>query len=120
MTIPEFKRDLSNYKDSFTRLLYFNIESPKRVQSLINETVSFLQPIKCEKKLRLKIEESIIDLQSAYSHSEDFSKGLRTDFSRTNDLAAIHIDENDNSWAQQVIGTAEAAIDNILRFLGND
>ncbi len=117
MTREEFKRNLLNYRDSFKYLVNFNLQSPVEVQSLINQIIAFLKSVKCEKNLKLKIEESIVYLQIADAHSKDFSKGLRTDFSTTNDLAAIHLDGNENSWSQQVIGTSEAAIDNIVRFL---
>jgi hypothetical protein len=119
MTIPDFKRDLLQFRKDYSDSINYHLSSPTRVQSIINHNIAFLKSIKFKGKLKLKIEESINYLQMAYAHSENFSKGLRSDLSRTDDLAAIHIDEHETIWSIQVIGTAETAIDNIVRFLDN-
>jgi hypothetical protein len=118
MTIPELKRDLLWHQRSFTMLLTFNLESPKRMQYAINETLKYLKSINFEGKLKEKAEKSIEYLNLAHSNAERFSKDLRMDFSSSNDLAAKHTDEM--FWYQQVIGTAESAIDVIVHYIDNN
>jgi hypothetical protein len=116
MTIQDFKYQLLNYRDKFTSFERYNLESPKRIQAVINEAIAFLNSIKYDEKLDEKVKESIAQLQLAYRHSESFSKLLTSDFTLTNDLAATHPDSE--IWYIRVVGTTEAAIDFTLKHIG--
>ena len=115
MELREFISNLDHFKRNFEAHLRFNAESPKRIQPVIQEAIQFLQSIKYEGEMKNRVKTSIDYLKLANDNADTFAKEMKADMTKRFDLAAIHPD--DSFWYQQVIGTAEASMDLLTRYL---
>lgn len=114
MTKREFESQLKSYRDQFTGYLHFNVESPKRIQWNINQAIEFLNSIKTDGPVKDRIETSVKYLQQASRSATLFGSQMKID-PKGYDLEVTH--NNPSYWYQQVIGTAESAMDIIIRYL---
>jgi hypothetical protein len=115
MDISEFISELNDLKTNFEHHLHFNAESPKRVQREIQMALKFLKSIKYEGELENRVKTSIDYLKLAHDNADTFAKEMKPDMTKRSDLAVTHPDEM--FWYQQVIGTAEASMDLLTRYL---
>ncbi|GAA4464144.1 hypothetical protein GCM10023189_43030 [Nibrella saemangeumensis] len=110
----EYLTQLQNLKRSFTTLLYFNAESPKRIQWAIANAINYLESVNVTGILKSRVEDALKDLKSAHSNADTFARDMKPDL-KDRDLKVIHDDPT--YWYQQVIGTAESAMDRIIDYL---
>jgi len=109
---------LKSKRDDITSYLRLNLESPKRVQSIIDEVINFLNQEKYSGSLKEKVEIAIQELLQAKKTAKSFESGLLSDLSSSNDLAA-KTEKDLSSWYIGVIGTSESAIDLITSHLNH-
>ena len=115
MEIREFISELNDLKANFEHHLHFNAESPKRVQREIQIAIKFLKSINHEGELKNRVKTSINYLELAHDNVDVFTKEMKPDMTKRSDLAVTHPDNM--FWYQQVIGTAEASMDLLTRYL---
>jgi hypothetical protein len=113
----EFIRQLRQIKEGFTKHLRYNIESPQRIQPEIREAIEFLETVDTTGDLKKHITIAIKKLNEALRNAQTVSKEIKS-APGAKDLEAIYHDES--FWYQQVIGTAESAMDEITRYLNNE
>ncbi|OYU68026.1 MAG: hypothetical protein CFE22_01570 [Cytophagaceae bacterium BCCC1] len=121
MTKAAFISKLKSFRQSITSYQNLNIESPKRLQYLIVDIITYLNKIKTDGALKDKIEDAIKELKIAHSNAEELSHTLKPDFSKTSDIAVLLDIQTVSAWAIQVIGTGEYALDIIIdHMVGNE
>lgn len=113
MTIQEFKSRVQQYRTLFDHHSATNVESIRRVQYLIDGIIEFLNSVNADKELSKRIKTAIQHLQAAHANAETFGQGMQVDRRTHSDTAVTHPDEM--FWYRQVIGTAESALDQLLR-----
>lgn len=121
MTERQFLSDLQQFRRQVTSHLKLNLESPKRIQFLITDILAYLESIQFSESTNKRVESAKKWLKDAYENADEVSKNIKTDFSSSFDSAVKYDETNNTTWYQQVIGTAESALDCIIDYLtGNE
>ncbi len=114
MTTQEYIRQLNSFKRDFGHYARYNIESPQRIQSDIQQAINFLEDVKVTGELKKRVVRAIGQLQQALQNAQIVSRQIKPD-PADKDLGAI-IDD-DSFWYQQVVGAAEGAMDTAVHYL---
>ncbi|AQG78405.1 hypothetical protein [Spirosoma montaniterrae] len=112
MTTKEYIYRLNDFKRSVTNYLHYNIESPQRIQQDLRAAIEFLESVQTTGQLKKEVELAVQRLKAVLENAKAFSKQVKPD-PNDKDLGAVHHD--DSFWYQQVIGSAESAINELIR-----
>jgi hypothetical protein len=118
MLIEEFIEHLKRYRLSLDTHTEFHEESPKRMEFKLEQIIEFLSDFETEGTLKIRLETTIQGLTEAKANIGPFcQKWQAVQFSQT--LDPMH--PTVRFWIEQVIATAEAALDVTLDYLtGNE